>query len=121
MNLDEYLKKMELGDLDKQNLQAFIRNSSLSKILRLYASYGEAKKTDFYSDESLNWILSSLKKALRLAGFNQASNLLKTDLNASPKKLNFLSSDEPIIWRVSLIHYCLIEAWQEVFQDDKFG
>jgi glycerophosphoryl diester phosphodiesterase len=23
----------------------------------------------------------------------------------SPKKLNFLSSDEPIIWRVSLIHY----------------
>ncbi|HHP7231264.1 MAG TPA: hypothetical protein ACFCUY_10450 [Xenococcaceae cyanobacterium] len=83
MNLDEYLKKTETGDLDYSNLQVFTNKASLSPIFRLYSSYGEAKKIGFYHAESLDWILSSLQQALQSAGFTQASDLLKTDINAS--------------------------------------
>lgn len=83
MNLDEYIKKIEAGDLDRQSIEQFSQKTSLSNIFRLYSSYGEAKKSHLLSDESLNWILSSLQKALELAGFERASALLDTDINAS--------------------------------------
>ena len=83
MNLDEYIQKMEAGDLDRDSIQKFSQQASLSRILRLYSSYVEAKKSYLCGEQSLSWILSSLKKALELAGFYQASDLLKTDINAS--------------------------------------
>ena len=83
MNLDEYIKKMEAGDLDRNSIQEFSKQESLSRIFRLYSSYVEAKKTHLYGEQSLKWILSSLQTALNLAGFHQASDLLKTDINAS--------------------------------------
>jgi hypothetical protein len=83
VNLDQYLKKFEEGDFGIQKIQKIANNQSISTIIRLYSSYGEAKKTGFYSDTSLNWILSSLQEALNLASFNQASSLLETDINAS--------------------------------------
>ncbi|MDJ0535832.1 MAG: hypothetical protein QNJ70_25650 [Xenococcaceae cyanobacterium MO_207.B15] len=83
MNLDEYITKMEVGELDRKTIEEFSKKASLSRIFRLYSSYGEAKKIHIYGDESLNWILSSLQKALKLSEFHQASDLLNTDINAS--------------------------------------
>ena len=83
MNLNEYITKFEKGDFNFQELQKIAKHRSINIIFRLYGSYGEAKKIGFYDDDSLRWILSSLERELRLAGFNRAASLLKIDINSS--------------------------------------
>ena len=83
MNLDEYITKFEGGAFSFQELEQIAKNQSINNIFRLYGSYGEAKKTGFYDNDSLQWILSSLEKALKLAGFDRAASLLKIDINDS--------------------------------------
>ena len=83
MNLDEYITKFEGGAFSFQELEKIAKNQSINTIFRLYGSYGEAKKTGFYDRDSLRWILSSLERALKLAGFAQAASLLKIDINDS--------------------------------------
>ena len=83
MNLDEYITKFEEGAFSFQELEKIAHNQSINTIFRLYGSYGEAKKTGFYDHDSLRWILSSLERALELAGFEQAASLLKIDTNDS--------------------------------------
>ncbi len=83
MNLDEYITKFEGGAFSFQELEKIAQNQSINTIFRLYGSYGEAKKTGFYDNDSLRWILSSLERVLKLAGFAQAASLLKIDINDS--------------------------------------
>lgn len=83
MNLDEYITKFEQGAFSFQQLQEIAKNRSISTIFRLYGSYGEAKKIGFYDRDSLRWILSSLERELKLAGFEQAASLLIVDVNNS--------------------------------------
>lgn len=83
MNLDEYITKFEGGSFSLQELEKIADNRSINTIFRLYGSYGEANKTGFYDGDSLSWILSSLEKALKLAGFDRAASLLKIDINDS--------------------------------------
>ena len=83
MSLDEYITKFERGDFSFRELQKITNNYSISRIVRLYASYGEAKKIGFYNNDSLRWILSFLEKELKLAGFERAASLLKIDVNDS--------------------------------------
>ena len=83
MNLDEYITKFERGFFSIQELEKIAKDQSISTIFRLYVSYGKANKTKFYERDSLRWILSSLERALKLAGFEQAASLLKIDINGS--------------------------------------
>ncbi len=83
MNLDEYITKFEGGAFSFQELEKIAQNQSISAIVRLYGSYGEAKKTGLYDNDSLRWILSSLERALKLAGFEPAASWLKIDINDS--------------------------------------
>ena len=83
MNLDEYIRKMEAGNGRIKELKEIVSDDLNSRILRLYIAYGEAKKTRFYGQDSLSWILSSLGEALKMADLNEASSLLKKDINAS--------------------------------------
>ena len=83
MNLDEYINKNELGEFDIEKIEKFSQNQSIGTILRLYTSYGEASKIGIYNDDSLNWIVSRLEKALSLAGFERAASLVKTNINES--------------------------------------
>ncbi len=83
MNLNEYITKFERGDFSFQEIEKIAKNRSISVIFRLYGSYGEAKKIGYYDDDSQRWILSSLERELRLAGFNRAPSLLKIDINSS--------------------------------------
>ncbi len=83
MNLDEYIKKNELGDFGIQEIKKIANNQSIGTIFRLYTSYGEASKIGIYDDDSLNWILFCLGEELRLAGFERAASLLKTNINES--------------------------------------
>ena len=83
MNLNEYITKYEQGTFSFQELQKIAKNISISTILRLYGSYGEAKKIGFYDRNSLSWILSCLERELKLAGYEQAASLLKIDVNYS--------------------------------------
>ncbi|MDJ0648035.1 MAG: hypothetical protein QNJ60_04955 [Xenococcaceae cyanobacterium MO_188.B19] len=83
MNLDEYITKFERGDFGFQELQKIAKNQSINRIVRLYGSYGEAKKIGFYDHDSLRWILFFLEKELKFAGFERAASLLKIDVNDS--------------------------------------
>ena len=83
MNLDKYITKFERGAFGFPELNKIAKNKSISTIFRLYGSYGTAKKIGFHDDNSLRWILSSLERELKLAGFNQAALLLKIDVNES--------------------------------------
>ncbi len=83
MNLDEYIKKNELGEFDIEQIEKFSQNQSIGTILRLYTSYGEASKIGIYNDDSLNWIVSQLEEDLSLAGFERAASLVKTNINES--------------------------------------
>ena len=83
MNLDEYITNFERGAFSIEELEKIAQNQSISTIVRLYGSYGEAKKTGFYDNDSLRWILSSLERALKLAGFAPAASWLKIDINDS--------------------------------------
>ena len=83
MNLDEYITKLEKGAFSFQELQKIANSYLISTIFRLYGSYGEAKKTKFYDNDSLKWILDSLERALKLAGCEQAAFWLKIDINNS--------------------------------------
>ena len=83
MNLDEYITKFEGGAFSFQELEKIAKNQSINTIFRLYGSYGEAKKTGFYGNDSLKWIRSSLDRELKLAGFDRAASLLKIDINGS--------------------------------------
>lgn len=97
MNLDEYIKKNELGEFDIEQIEKFSQNQSIGTILRLYTSYGERRKRGIYNHNSLNWIVSQLEQDLSLAGFERAASLVKTNINesfslfwAQYKELNFL-------------------------------
>lgn len=83
VNLDEYITKMEAGNGRIKELKKIVSDDLNSRILRLYVAYGEAKKTEFYGQDSLSWILSSLGEALKMADLKEASSLLKKDINAS--------------------------------------
>ena len=83
MNVDEYITKVEAGKGKIKELKKIVSDDLNSRILRLYIAYGEAKKTGFYGQDSLSWILSSLGEALKMADLNEASSLLKKDINAS--------------------------------------
>ena len=83
MNLNQYIEKVEAGHGGLDEFKFKGSNDLNRRIFRLYISYGEAKKTGFYGQDSLNWILSSLGEALKRAGLTEAYSLLKKDINAS--------------------------------------
>ncbi len=70
MNLDEYIKKNELGEFDIEQIEKFSQNQSIGTILWLYTSYGEASKIGIYNDDSLNW-----------AQFKEFNNSISPDLS----------------------------------------
>ncbi len=70
MNLDEYIKKNELGEFDIEQIEKFSQNQSIGTILRLYTSHGEASKIGIYNDDSLNW-----------AQFKEFNNSISPDLS----------------------------------------
>ncbi len=83
MNLDEYINKFEKGAFSIQEIEKIVKNPSISKIFRLYASYGEARQPKLYNHDSLEWILSYLERELKEVGFKKAASLLKIDINDS--------------------------------------
>ena len=83
MNLDEYIIKSEEGAFSIEEIEKIANNPSISKIFRLYASYGEAQKPELYNHDSLQWILSYLERELKEAGFEKAASLLNIDVNNS--------------------------------------
>ena len=83
MNLNQYIEKLEAGQGGLEEFKLKGSNDLNRRIWRLYIAYGEAKKTGFYGQDSLSWILSSLGEALTKAGLTKAYALLKKDIDAS--------------------------------------
>lgn len=83
MNLNQYIENLEAGHGGLEEFKVKGSNDLNRRIFRLYLSYGEAKKTGFYEQDSLNWILSTLGEALKREGLTKAYALLKKDINAS--------------------------------------